>query len=123
MLKSFLNRIKLYFDPPKTGSVYYGNPELLITNRCLELTWHGLMDKHGDPLWEPVPSDRCCRLIIESDAMPTYYRCTSEIFCKPKGSGASVTNGKWMTRCQPRRIAKEMFKDNIINGLLKKEGV
>lgn len=115
MIKKFLTKLKLKIYPPKTGEVYYGDPFEFIMGNLIEHCLHGTKSNYGTPIWEPIPSNLCYRLTIESDAMP-YYRCTGEVLCRD----AYGDKTEWRKRSQPRRIGKSVFHGMIVDGRLKK---
>jgi hypothetical protein len=118
MLKSLYNRIKLHFNPPKAGDTFYAHPAYFVICKPMEQILHGLKDKFGNSLYEPIPSNRCYRITIESDTMPDYYRCTAEVFCVQANAQFITNGGKWMPRCQPKRIGKSFLKSLLIDGKL-----
>jgi len=122
MIRKLFNRIKVFVNPPKTGGVYYGNPTRFVTAKPVEYVLHGLKDRHGKTILEPIPSNYGYRITIESDAMPTYYRCTAEVLCKSVDPLYITDNnmGQWMKRSQPRKILKSLFKDLLKSGILVK---
>lgn len=113
----WLQKLKLYLNPPKEGDVYVGNPIFFVVNRPIEKILHGMKDKYGMSMWEVVPSDDAYKLTIESGSMPTYYKCKSEILV----IDMSFSYKKWLVRTQSRRIGKSMFIDMILNGLIQKQ--
>jgi hypothetical protein len=115
MIRQFLMKWKLKLYPPLLGEIYYGDPFDFILGNLVEHCLHGTKTAYGTPAWEPIISDGCYRLTIESDAMP-YYRCTAEVLCV----SADGDTKAWKKRSQPRRIAKERFHDMIMDGRLKK---
>lgn len=116
MLTRISRTFSLYFNPPKVGDVFYGDPVWFIISRPIELVLHGLKDKFGTNLYDPIPSQGCFRFTVESTAMP-YYRMTSEVLCKHKFTEKPI----WMKRSQPRRIPKEMFRELFLMGLIWRE--
>jgi hypothetical protein len=119
MFKRLINRIKLYFRPPNKGDVFYANPIYFVVGKPFESVLHGLRDKSGEPVLFPVPSDSCYKLTVESCVMDTYYRCTSEVFCR--GLQMEKNIGVWMKRTQPKRFGKAYFRQLVIDGYLWKE--
>jgi hypothetical protein len=110
MIRKLIARIKLRFDPPQIGDVYYGDPFAFMIPTMLEAARHGLTDLSGTRLWTIVPSDGCYRLTIESDGMP-YYRCTAEVLCKSTDGDKT----EWRKRSQPCRIMKQAFHAMILD--------
>lgn len=118
MIHKLAIKLKLFFSPPQDGDVYYGDPFDFIVGSSIEQLMHKMRDKSGySPLWHMVPSETAVRLTIESAAMPTYYRCTSEVLVTSASDSSKMT---WLKRVQPRRISKQVFHDMIAEGRLKK---
>ena len=105
--------------PPKAGIAYHGNPKNFILGSSIEGVMHGLTDVYGNPIWEPIPGDDCYRVTIDSTIMP-YLILRSEVLCKPAGKAATISEAKWITRCQLKRFTKKKFKELVISGILKK---
>jgi hypothetical protein len=116
MIGSLLRQVKLYLNPPKKGDVYLGDPLRFVIAKPMEYILHGLKDKTGKTLWEPLPSEDCYKITIENDSMPDYYICQSEVLCLSEAMSVM----QWHKRTQPKRIGKELFNSMIINGTLGK---
>jgi hypothetical protein len=115
MIRRLIRRIKIPFDPPKVGDIYYGDPFDFICGSPFEHVLHRTKSIYGDPIWNVVASDGCYRLTIESESMP-YYRCKAEVLCENvHGYGK-----EWLERVQPRRISKDRFREMIIDGRIKR---
>jgi hypothetical protein len=124
MIARFFRKLGLYFNPPKEGEAYVGDPDYFVSNNQIERILHSLKDKFGNDIYEPIPSKNCYRLMIvsESSLDSRHYVCATEVLCKsvPEKDGDM---GSWKTRTQLRRLPKVYFKDLVVNGLLKKEKV
>lgn len=115
MIRRLIARIKLRFEPPKVGDVYYGDPFDFLVGRPIERVLHGLNNKCGDHVWEPLFSEGCYRLKITSDSMP-YYICQVEVLAHK-----NFEEKAWKKRSQPRRFDKKSFCEMIVNGSIKHE--
>jgi hypothetical protein len=122
MIIKWFRKLKFYFKPPKKGEKYLANPSSFIIHKPIEHVLHSLTNKNGDSILLPIPSDDCHKLTIEIAAMPTYYVCKSEVFCRGVGESDSPDNkmGKWMERNQVKRVSKVLFRDMVVHGLLRK---
>ena len=116
MFIRLFRKISLLLNPPKKGDTFYGDPVWWIIPRPVERILHGLKDKYGNNLYDPIPSEDCFRLIIDNDYLDSYYVLDSEVFCRSKNSNVSV----WMKRTQPRRMGKETLEQFILAGMLRK---
>jgi len=116
MFNRFVRKIKLILNPPKSGDVFYGDPIFFIIHKPIEYVLHGLKNKHGENICDPIPSKGCFRLTI-SLCGHIYFLLDSEILCKfndDEGQGSWF----WMKRTQPKRLAKEALEELILSGML-----
>lgn len=118
MLKKLINKINLWLNPPRPGSFYYGDPLYFVVGKPIEHVLHGLKDKNGEPIFYPIPSAGCYRLMIES-IFDDYYCCKSEVLCYSLNMDSGI--GKWMKRTQTKRINKVIFNEFIVQGILSKK--
>jgi hypothetical protein len=118
MINKLLAHLKFYFYPPKTGSIYYGDPTEFVCGKPIELALHNITLISGDPVWQVMPSPGAYRLTIESDNL-SYYECKAEVLCR----NIHGTGMKWLERSQPRRIPKQNFKEMVIVGKLKRDWI
>ena len=116
MFIRLFRKISLLLNPPKKGDVYYGDPVWWIIHKPVEHILHGLKDKYGNNLYDPIPSGDCFRLTITNTSMESYYVLDSEVFCRSKNSNVSI----WMKRTQPRRMGKETLEQFVLAGMLRK---
>lgn len=116
MIRKLIRKIKLYFNPPMPGDVYYGDPFDFIVGSTIEHILHKMKNKEGDSLYDVIPSDFTYRLTIESDSTP-YYKCKAEVLAQ----NCSDNKKEWLTRVQPRRIWKNVFERMIVDGRLEKD--
>ena len=121
MFKTLYLKLYLYFRSPKMGSVYFGNPKRFIIGKPIEYVLHGLKDKDGDTMFEPIPGDHCYKISIDKTEENT-YSISTEVFCKLTSKYNLNTGnsdfGKWMKRCQNRKIGKEYLLSLILDGTL-----
>lgn len=121
MFKRLYRKFLLKAKPPKNHDVFYGDPLYFVISRPTEYVLHGLKDRNGRTLLEPIPSFGCLRLTI---IMTTedYYVCNTEVFCKAVNDLYIMSNniGEWMERSQTRKMSKIMFDQMIVDGFLKK---
>lgn len=118
-----INKLKFCFNPPKVGNVYYSDPIYFVISKPIEHVLHALTNKYGNKIYHPVSSNFCYRLTVESDSLPSYYICKSEVFCKGVDDNGIVdfnNIGIWKERSQPKRIKKDFFKEMVLNGILVK---
>lgn len=113
MFLRIVRKIGLLIKPPKKGDIFHGDPVWFIIPRPIEMVLHGLKDKFGTNLYDPIPSKDCFRFTIEQCGNEIYI-LNSEVLCRNKFSDMLV----WMKRTQPRRIGKDMFEEMFLNGLL-----
>lgn len=116
MILRLINRIKFHLNPPKKGDVYFGDPFDFVCGKLIEHVMHRTKSISGETIWQVIVSDGAYKLTIESDAMP-YYRCKAEVLCE----NVAGYGKEWLERVQPRRISKEVFKQMIIDGRIKRE--
>lgn len=128
MFTRLIRKISLLLNPPKKGDTFYGDSVWWIIPRPVELILHGLKDKYGNNLYDPIPSGDCFRLTITNTSMDSYYVLDSEVFCRSKNSkpiyqcdirGISDI-GVWMKRTQPRRMSKKSLEQFVLAGMLRK---
>lgn len=116
MIRKLIAQIKLYFYPPKTGDVFYGDVLDFMLERTSERIHYPLIDRHGHTIWNFVPGDNTYRFIITNDAMP-YYICDVEILVSNRENRYDKI---WMKRSQQRRIWKKDFRRMIVEGRMAK---
>jgi hypothetical protein len=114
MFSRTIRKFKLFLRPPKKGDVFYGDPLWFVIHRPIEYILHGLKDKNGTTIHHPIPSKDCFCVVIEHCGNENYIVGT-EVFCDTKTNN---NIGIWFKRSQPKRIAKEMFEELVLNGLL-----
>lgn len=117
MVTRFFRKLAFYFKPPKKGDVFLGDPLWFVVGRPIEYILHGLKDREGNTVWEPVPSMGCFKLKFDINVGNLYYVLGSEVLCRKDVDNAYV----WMKRSQPRRMAKEMFRELYLNGMVWRE--
>lgn len=124
MVSRFICKFKLYFNPPKKGDVFCGDPAWFITPKPIEYVLHGLKNIHGETIYEPIPSQGCIRFTVEHCGNLNYI-LGSEVLCRLNREHNYTKDisdiGIWKKRTQPRRMGKEMFEEFILNGMLWKE--
>lgn len=107
----WLTKVKLFLRSPKNGDIYYGDAKDFALGRSLEKALHGVKDKSGDDIWAIIPGQDTYRLIMESTAMPTYYRLEAEVL-----AFSMYDPMTWLKRRVPRRIDKNRFHEMILEG-------
>lgn len=117
MLARILRKFQLFLKPPKQGDVFYGDPLWFVLSQPVESVLHGLKDKYGTTVFNPVPSEGCFRFTVEQCGNSNYI-FGSEVFCKEKTDN---NIGTWKKRTQPRRMNKEMFEELFFTGMLWRE--
>jgi hypothetical protein len=123
MMTCLLRKINLFLDPPKKGDIYYGDPVWFIISRPTEFILHGLKDKYGNIMYDPVPSKGGVRFIIEHCGNLNFI-LGSEVLCHLLNRNKPVMDINdfvWKKRTQPRRMAREMFREFVLTGMLWKE--
>lgn len=116
MLIRLARKFKLFLNPPKKGDTYYGDSLWFIVHRPVEYVLHGLKDKNGNNMYEPIPSKGAVRFLLEQCGNENYI-LGSEVLCRIESSQEWI----WMKRTQPRRMRKEMFEEFVIAGMLWRE--
>ena len=116
-LSAFFKRIALKIKPPKVGDVYYGDSLRFIIAKPVEEILHGLRDRNGNLIWQPIPSLDCYRLTITSQ-IGNHYTCDSEVLCRRVSDYPGM--GEWMMRTQPKVISNHYFLTLITNDYIKK---
>lgn len=116
MFSRLIRKFNLFLDPPKKGDVFYGDSLFFVVHKPMEYVLHGLKNINGETVFHPVPSKGAYRVTIELCGH-LYYVLDSEVFCKD-GTEKTLYDGIWCKRSQPKRIAKEMFEELILNGML-----
>src|SRR5580700_9597237 len=117
MIRRMILKFSLFFKPFKIGDEFFGDPTWWVIPRPIELVLHGLKDRQGLTIYDPIPSDGCFKLTIEKE-MEGYYVLSSEVFCTHK----TINNiGTWMKRSQPRKLGRLQLEEYFLNGLLWRE--
>ncbi len=111
MIKRLLKRLYLRFNPPKKNDIFWADSFDLMAGRLTELVLHGLMNKNGEAVWEPIYGKDTCRMKIVSDSMPYYV-----IQCEILAFRRDWDKKDWFFRSQPRRIDKDTFVKMVANG-------
>ena len=104
-MNKLFKKIHLYFNPPKNGDVFFGDPFDFLCDSNWERLHYPMSDRHGHDTWSFVPGTNTYRFTIESAAMP-YYRCKAEILAANREEPFRKC---WIERSQPRRIWKKDF--------------
>lgn len=116
MIRKIIHRIKLHFNPPRPGDVYYADSFLfMVPGLTMEKILHRTSSVSGDALWEPIFGPDAYRLTIESDTMP-YYKCKGELLAQ----NAAGYGKEWLPRQTHRRYWKKDFIQMILDGEIKK---
>jgi hypothetical protein len=112
---SFLLKIKLFFNPPQKGDIFYGNPKYFIVGKPIEQVLHSMKDISGDSIWYSIPSDGCYKVkVCEKNFYHYIVEC--EVLSLNKITGKK----NWLKRTQNKRISKESLTYLIGQGFLKK---
>jgi hypothetical protein len=114
MVNRTIRKLKLYFNPPKKGDVFYGDPVWFVIARPVEYVLYGLKDKNGNTVYYPIPSQGCFKLTVEHMGNLNYI-LDSEVLCH---TAANIAKSIWFKRSQPKRMAKEYFEELFLSGLI-----
>lgn len=98
---------------PVVGETYSGDAFYFVFAKPVEKILFGMVDIHGDSVWEECSGPDSYRLKILNSAMP-YYICDAEVLCHQ-----NFKTYKWLKRSQPRRIGKKVLKDMVTGKELK----
>jgi hypothetical protein len=113
--KCMLRAIRLYFCRPKPGDVYLGDAFDFMAGKIIEQVMHGMRDREGNELYTRVDGPGTYKFLLASDSMP-YYRLDCQVLVKDN----HTSKFEWKSRIQPRRIKKDVFKELIVEGKVKK---
>lgn len=104
--------IRLYFNPPKNGDVFFGDVNDFDIERRYERIFYPLIDRNGQTVWNFAKGKHTYRFTIENAAMP-YYVCKAEILACHV---ADPSKKAWLERSFERRIWKKDFHRLVLDG-------